>query len=198
MAECTDCGVALTYLNSMPNDRCNKCHGILLKNSIKKNFSAGESTEQLAADQPPSNETALKSQHSVRDPMQYLKEQQEIIKERQEIKSIILTTETAPNLTITKRIDVISAQAAFEINNFKDLFVGFMNPVKGRSNELEKQLDELRVRSTQNLKAKAHEIGANAIVAVDLDLSTVTIGGISMMMMMAQCVRDVVRCSIFL
>ena len=57
--------------------------------------------------------------------MQYLKEQQEI-------KSIILTTETAPNLNITKRIDVISAQAAFEINNFKDLFVGFMNPVKGR------------------------------------------------------------------
>tara|TARA_R110000744_G_scaffold210570_1_gene329691 strand:- start:375 stop:632 length:258 start_codon:yes stop_codon:yes gene_type:complete len=63
------------------------------------------------------------------------------------------------------------------------MFVGFMNPVKGRSNELEKQLDELRVKSTQNLKAKAHEIGANAIVAVDLDLSTVTIGGISMMMM---------------
>ena len=65
------------------------------------------------------------------------------------------------------------------------MFVGFMNPVKGRSNELEKQLDELRVKSTQNLKVKAHEIGANAIVAVDLDLSTVTIGGISMMMMMA-------------
>jgi uncharacterized protein YbjQ (UPF0145 family) len=41
------------------------------------------------------------------------------------------------------------------------------------------------VKSTQSLKAKAHEIGANAIVAVDLDLSTVTIGGISMMMMMA-------------
>jgi len=101
------------------------------------------------------------------------------------IEAILLTTETAPNLNITKRIDVISAQAAFEINNFKDMFVGFMNPVKGRSNELEKQLDELRVKSTQNLKAKAHEIGANAIVAVDLDLSTVTIGGISMMMMMA-------------
>ena len=102
-----------------------------------------------------------------------------------ELDAIILTTETAPNLNITKRIDVISAQAAFEINNFKDLFVGFMNPVKGRSNELEKQLDELRVKSTQELKAKAHEIGANAVVAVDLDLSTVTIGSISMMMMMA-------------
>lgn len=101
------------------------------------------------------------------------------------IEAILLTTETAPNLNITKRIDIIAAQAAFEINNFKDMFVNSMNPVKGRSNELEKQLDKLRVKSTQNLKFKAHEIGANAIVAVDLDLSTVTIGGISMMMMMA-------------
>lgn len=101
------------------------------------------------------------------------------------IDAILVTTETTPNLNIIKRIDIISAQAAFEINNFKDMFVGFMNPVKGRSNELEKQLDELRVKSTQNLKAKAHDIGSNAIVAVDLDLSTVTIGGISMMMMMA-------------
>lgn len=108
------------------------------------------------------------------------------INERNEAsESIILTTEAVPNLKIVKRIDVISAQAAFEINNFKDIFVGFMNPVKGRSNELEKQLDDLKVKSTQKLKAKAHEIGANAVVAVDLDLSTVTIGSISMMMMMA-------------
>ncbi|MDA8785091.1 YbjQ family protein [Planktomarina temperata] len=102
-----------------------------------------------------------------------------------EVSSIKITTEAVPNLKIVKRIDVISAQAAFEINNFKDMFVGFMNPVKGRSNELEKQLDELKVKSTQKLKAKAHEVGANAVVAVDLDLSTVTIGSISMMMMMA-------------
>ena len=104
---------------------------------------------------------------------------------KQKLEAITITTEAVPNLKIVKRIDVISAQAAFEINNFKDMFVGFMNPVKGRSNELEKQLDELKVKSTQKLKAKAHEVGANAVVAVDLDLSTVTIGSISMMMMMA-------------
>ena len=104
---------------------------------------------------------------------------------KSQLDSITITTEAVPNLKIVKRIDVISAQAAFEINNFKDMFVGFMNPVKGRSNELEKQLDELKVKSTQKLKAKAHEVGANAVVAVDLDLSTVTIGSISMMMMMA-------------
>ena len=110
-------------------------------------------------------------------------QQQKRLKEAELAETILLTTETAPNLNIIKRLDVVSAQAAFEINNFKDLFVGFMNPAEGRSNELEKQLDGLRTKSTRNLKVKAYEIGANAIVAVDLDLSTVTIGGISMMMM---------------
>ena len=166
MAECIECGKSLDYRNTMPNGRCSVCHG-----------------KHLASRMSPAANTLTMEKNQARDP-----KTSSFSKNRQrddQVAAILLTTETAPNLNITNRIDVISAQAAFEINNFKDMFVGFMNPVKGRSNELEKQLDELRVKSTQNLKVKAHEIGANAIVAVDLDLSTVTIGGISMMMMMA-------------
>ena len=142
MAECVKCGVALTYLNSMPNDRCNKCHGIWLKNSIKKNFSAGESTEQLAADQPPSNKTALKSQHSVHDPMQYLKEQQEI-------KSIILTTETAPNLNIKSRVGIIMADAD----------CSFTVKMVENNNALQSKL-----------RSEAHSIGANAVVGITFNM----------------------------
>ena len=182
MAECKECGIDMTYLNSMPNQRCDKCHGAWLTGSIKTDASKTEK-------EPPSHEASATYQKPAADPMGYLKEKQIESAAKaaaQEIAdAIVITTETTPNLKITKRIDVISAQAAFEINNFKDMFVGFMNPVKGRSNELEKQLDELKVKSTQKLKAKAHEVGANAVVAVDLDLSTVTIGSISMMMMMA-------------
>lgn len=155
MAECKDCGTKIGFMNTI-DGKCVDC------------YYHPEDEEKIAVEAARVVEkTAINEQLLA------------------QIEAILLTTETAPNLNITKRIDVISAQAAFEINNFKDMFVGFINPVKGRSNELEKQLDELRVRSTQSLKAKAHDIGANAIVAVDLDLSTVTIGGISMMMMMA-------------
>ena len=149
MAECVKCGVALTYLNSMPNDRCNKCHGIWLKNSIKKNFSAGESTEQLAADQPPSNKTALKSQHSVHDPMQYLKEQQKIKKEQQEIKSIILTTETSPNLNIKSRVGIIMADAD----------CSFTVKMVENNNALQSKL-----------RSEAYSIGANAVVGITFNM----------------------------
>ena len=60
-----------------------------------------------------------------------------------------------------------------------------MNPVKGRSSELEKQLDILKERALYSLKEKAHALKASGVVAVDIDISTVTIGQISMLMLVA-------------
>ena len=165
MAECKECGKIMGFADKVNaksfDGKCVSCTSQVRENQGRTNEEIAAALE--AIEQKKASDLAIKSQ----------------------LESITITTEAVPNLKIVKRIDVISAQAAFEINNFKDMFVGFMNPVKGRSNELEKQLDELKVKSTQKMKAKAHEVGANAVVAVDLDLSTVTIGSISMMMMMA-------------
>ena len=38
------------------------------------------------------------------------------------VDAITLTTETAPNLKITKRIEIVTAECAFGMNIFKDLF----------------------------------------------------------------------------
>lgn len=104
---------------------------------------------------------------------------------RQHILKVSATTEASHNLKVLRRIDIITSQAAFEINNFKDIVVGFMNPVKGRANEMEKQIDLLKDKAMYDLKAKAHQLNANGVVGVDLDISTVTIGQISMLMLVA-------------
>jgi len=101
------------------------------------------------------------------------------------IEDVILTTETDPKLCITKRIEILTAQSVFEISNFKDLTAGAFKPLKGNANKLDKQLEELRAECLRGLKRKAFDVGANAVVGVDLDLSTISIGQISMMMMMA-------------
>ena len=101
------------------------------------------------------------------------------------IEDVMLTTETAPKLNITKRIEILTAQSAFEITNFKDLTAGLLKPLRGNANKLDKQLEELRAESLRGLRRKAFDVGANAVVAVDLDLSTISIGHISIMMMMA-------------
>ena len=58
MAECKDCGISLTYSNSLATERCNKCHGAWLKNSVETNSAENTKSDLVA------------------DPMQYLKVKQ--------------------------------------------------------------------------------------------------------------------------
>ena len=85
------------------------------------------------------------------------------------INSIILTTETAPNLNITKRIEIVTAECAFGMNIFKDLFAGVRDIVGGRSEAVQKTMRDSRKTVLYELKKEAYEVGANAVVGVDLD-----------------------------
>ena len=66
-------------------------------------------------------------------------------------------------------LKVISAEVAFGMNIFKDLFVEVRNIVGGRSKAVQDTMREARRTALYELKREAHEIGANAVVGVDLD-----------------------------
>lgn len=85
------------------------------------------------------------------------------------IEAILLTTETAPNLPITERIEIVTAECAFGMNIFKDLFAGVRDIVGGRSEAVQKTLRDSRRTALYELKKEAHRVGANAVVGVDLD-----------------------------
>ena len=85
------------------------------------------------------------------------------------IEAIVLTTETAPNLNITKRIEIVTAECAFGMNISKDLFAGVRDIVGGRSEAVQKTMRDSRRTALYELKKEAYEVGANAVVGVDLD-----------------------------
>ena len=85
------------------------------------------------------------------------------------IHAVVLTTETAPNLNITKRIEIVTAECAFGMNIFKDLFAGVRDIVGGRSEAVQKTMRDSRKTALYELKKEAYEVGANAVVGVDLD-----------------------------
>jgi len=86
------------------------------------------------------------------------------------IESIMLTTEAYPEgLKITERIEVVTAECAFGMNIFKDLFAGVRDIVGGRSEAVQKTLRDSRRVALYELKREAYEVGANAVVGVDLD-----------------------------
>ncbi|UYP69550.1 heavy metal-binding domain-containing protein [Thalassobacter stenotrophicus] len=101
------------------------------------------------------------------------------------IEAIVLTTETAPNLNITKRIEVVTAECAFGMNIFKDLFAGVRNVVGGRSEAVQKTMRDSRRTALYELKREAYEVGANAVVGVDLDYVELAGTGSSMVMLVA-------------
>ena len=101
-----------------------------------------------------------------------------------EVEAIMLTTETAPNLNITKRIEIVTAECAFGMNMFKDLFAGVRNIVGGRSEAVQKTMRDARRTALYELKKEAYEVGANAVVGVDLDYVELSNAG-SMVMLVA-------------
>jgi len=54
-------------------------------------------------------------------------------------------------------------------NIFKDLFAGLRDIVGGRSATYERELQRAREIALQELGARAAELGANAVVGIDLD-----------------------------
>lgn len=122
-------------------------------------------------------------------PIEYLDEdkartiQTNIVREAQ-IEAIMLTTETTPNLNITLRIEIVTAEVAYGMNIFKDLFAAVRDIVGGRSEAVQKTMRDARRTALYELKREAHSVGANAVVGVDLDYVELSAAG-SMVMLVA-------------
>ena len=132
----------------------------------------------------PSCATMLKKVVGSTDPELAQKNMQATDVEIAAINSIMLTTETVPNLNITKRIEIVTAECAFGMNIFKDLFAGVRDIVGGRSEAVQKTMRDSRKTVLYELKKEAYEVGANAVVGVDLDYVELSSAG-SMVMLVA-------------
>ena len=107
------------------------------------------------------------------------------IGEDSEIEAVLLTTETNPDLKILERIEIITAECVFGMNIFKDIFASIRDIVGGRSKAFQDTLRDARKTALYELKREAHEVGANAVVGVDLDYSEISGGKNQMLFLVA-------------
>ncbi len=101
------------------------------------------------------------------------------------IDAIIVTTEMQTDLLIGERLGIITAECAYGMNVFKDLFASIRNIVGGRSAAVQKTMRDARETVLYELKQEAHRKGADAVIAVDLDYVQIGDGGWSMVMLVA-------------
>ncbi|MCQ2254059.1 MAG: heavy metal-binding domain-containing protein [Bacteroidaceae bacterium] len=94
---------------------------------------------------------------------------------------IVTTTPSIEGRQITNYIGVVTGETIIGANFVKDFFAGIRDIVGGRSGSYEKVLREAKDTALAEMEQRAQQMGANAIVGVDLDYET--IGANSSMLM---------------
>jgi uncharacterized protein YbjQ (UPF0145 family) len=96
-----------------------------------------------------------------------------VISERKEQRMIVTTGPSVEGRPITEYLGVVSAQAIMGVHLGKDITAGFRSIVGGRSKSYEGEVAEAVVEAIDELKARAEQLGSDAIVSVDIDYETV-------------------------
>lgn len=105
--------------------------------------------------------------------------------EQEVISRILLTTETAHNLPVERRLDIVTAEVVIGMHLFKDIAGVFRDVFGGRSKLMQEGLRDARRTALDELRREAHALGADAVVGVDLDYSEISGGGKSMLFLVA-------------
>lgn len=79
------------------------------------------------------------------------------------------TTPSIEGRKITRYCGIVAGEAVLGANVFKDLFASIRDIVGGRSGTYEKELRKARQIALDELAAEAAELGANAVVGIDID-----------------------------
>lgn len=82
---------------------------------------------------------------------------------------LVTTTPSIEGKRIVRYCGVVTGEAILGANLFKDLFAGIRDLVGGRSATYERELQRARDISLSELQQRAQELGANAVVGIDLD-----------------------------
>lgn len=102
---------------------------------------------------------------------------------------IVTTTPTVEGREIAAYLGIVTGEAILGANIFKDLFAGIRDIVGGRSGAYEEELRKARTIALDELAALARQLGADAVVGIDLDYETVGQGSMLMVTVSGTAVR---------
>ena len=86
---------------------------------------------------------------------------------------ILTTTPNIEGKCVVQYLGVVAGEAILGANIFRDFFAGIRDIVGGRSAAYEKELSRARDIAFADISQAAQELGANAIVGIDVDYETV-------------------------
>jgi uncharacterized protein YbjQ (UPF0145 family) len=94
---------------------------------------------------------------------------------------LITTTTAVEGRPVRDYLGIVTGEVIVGANIFKDLFAGIRDIVGGRSGAYEGAMRGARKTAFAELEAEARDLGADAIIGVDIDYEVLGKGG-SMLM----------------
>lgn len=82
---------------------------------------------------------------------------------------IVTTTPSVEGRPIERYLGIVTGEAILGTNIFRDIFANIRDLVGGRAAAYEKELANARNIAIQEMTQQAMQMGANAVVGVDLD-----------------------------
>jgi uncharacterized protein YbjQ (UPF0145 family) len=101
------------------------------------------------------------------------------------------TTSVLDGKAVKTYLGVVTGEAIIGANIFRDLFATVRDIVGGRSATYEKALAEARELAIAEMQQRAQQLGANAVIGVDLDYEVL---GKANGMLMVSCSGTAVVC----
>jgi uncharacterized protein YbjQ (UPF0145 family) len=94
---------------------------------------------------------------------------------------ILSTTTAIEGRPVRDYLGIVTGEVIVGANVFKDLFAGIRDIVGGRAGAYESTLRDARKEAFEEAKAEATELGADAVIGIDIDYEVLGQGG-SMLM----------------
>ncbi len=103
---------------------------------------------------------------------------------------LLTTTPTIEGKTITTYYGVVTGETIIGANFLRDFLAGVRDFVGGRSRSYERVLREAKDTTLSEMAEHAEQLGANAVVGIDIDYETIGANG---SMLMVSCSGTAVR-----
>ena len=97
---------------------------------------------------------------------------------------IVTTGPDVPNREIAQVLGVVAGEAVLGANVFRDMFAGIRDFVGGRAGGYQKVLRSGRGHAMDDMIEEAEEMGADAVIGVDIDYEAIGETGSMLMVSM--------------
>ena len=87
---------------------------------------------------------------------------------------ILTTTDSVDGKEIVEYLGIVSGEAVYGANIFRDIFASIRDVVGGRAGGYEQVLKDGKSTALNDLAGEAQALGADAVVAIDLDYENIS------------------------